>query len=160
MTRLEVQGHRKVKFAGRDNLFLVIEGIIIVRRVFCTNCTRIACSVSLWTHLYKYAVLGSILFASTISTISTEKKEKKNIHQPTIHQINHPPSRLIRWTEKTLHNVTGFLEKSRQKSETKIFHQPVLFFSEKLADMVDLVDQKNGPLIKEIFSWTFIYFIE
>ena len=41
------------------------------------------------------------------------KNEKTKFHQPVAHQISHSPSRFIWWKEKTLHNVTRFLDKKQ-----------------------------------------------
>ena len=59
-------------------------------------------------------------------------------------------SRATQLFKQILREDIALWKKARQKlekRENKIFNQPVLFFSQKLVDMVDLVDQKNGPLV-------------
>ena len=72
--------------------------------------------------------LGSIFFA-TISTMPYQKSRVTQLLKQILRE-----------------DIASLWKRGRQKRETKIFHQLFLFFSEKLVNMVDLVDQKNGPL--------------
>ena len=61
----------------------------------------------------KIVLKGPFFLHQPYQPYKPKKINKQNIHQPAVHQINHPPSRLIWWTEKTLHNVTRFLDKKQ-----------------------------------------------